>query len=289
MHFAVPSGFSGCPCRLIFLPEDTGITQRATAMLVPDQSNVMRLALILLLFLPLSSGFTALKTPRSPVCRLRLAGDKDDQPNGCLEGSSERKRYSRLKRCVDYPSFAYDARGKYEVIRSDVSSDPASDVVATFKTPCEDPRTISIPDNRPEKKISLLDRIMVAVPWLDSLEFTQVSKSAVRTRLLNDRSYAKKEPFEAANIATPPSIADLSTPLLKPMDKLWISSPFRVLTFILAFVSLPIITEFLNSYVVTMAPEQLDEITSKFGPGKHLRRSVLACCNVFQSPFPSLL
>jgi hypothetical protein len=84
-------------------------------------------------------------------------------------------------------------------------------------------------------------------------------------------------------------LADLSPPPPKPLDKLWISSPFRVLTFILAFFSLPIITELLNSYVVTMAPEQLDEITSKFGPGKHLRRSVLACCNVFHSQFRVLV
>ena len=253
-------------------------------MLVPDHSNTMRLTLMLLLFLPLSSCFMTLKCPRAPVFRLRLASHKDDQPNGCDEDSSQRKRPDRLKRCVDYPSFTYDARGKYKVMRSDVSSDPASDVVATFKTPCEDPRTILIPDKRPKKTISLFDRIMIALTSPDSLGFSQVSKSAVRTRLLDYRSYAKKEPFEAANIAAPPSLADLSAPSPKPLDKLWISSPFRILTFILAFFSLPIFTELLNSYVVTMAPEKLDEITSKFGPGKHLRRSVLVCCNLFCSP-----
>jgi hypothetical protein len=230
----------------------------------------MRLSVLaLVLFLPpFICGFTTSKSPREAAFRLRLASDQNDKPNGFDDDASTRKRRIRLKRCVDYPSFAYDARGQYEAMRTGISSDPASDVVATYKTPCEDPRSVSIPVKVVEKKnYSLFDRLVNAFASPDSAEFNQVSRSARRTRLLNDRCYARKEPFETSNIAAPPSLADLTPPPPKPLDKLWISSPFRVLTFFLAFSSLPIFTEVLNSYVVTMAPEQLDEITSKFGPG----------------------
>lgn len=154
------------------------------------------------------------------------------------------------------------------------TSTSSADVVVAFKAPCDQPRTISIPDEDPNENMTLFERLAIALTTPPETPrsifngvFTRVDDSARKTRLLNERSYARKEPFEVANIATPPSLADLSPPKASPLDTFWISSPFRIMTFAIAFFSLPLITSFLSSSIVTMVPEQLDEITSKFAPG----------------------
>mmetsp|Transcript_6037 Transcript_6037/g.11004 ORF Transcript_6037/g.11004 Transcript_6037/m.11004 type:complete len:110 (-) Transcript_6037:738-1067(-) len=55
----------------------------------------------------------------------------------------------RVKRRVDYPSFAYDARGQYEAMRrsrSNQNKEDDSELIATYKQPCQDPRKVSIPE-----------------------------------------------------------------------------------------------------------------------------------------------
>mmetsp|Transcript_6037 Transcript_6037/g.11003 ORF Transcript_6037/g.11003 Transcript_6037/m.11003 type:complete len:121 (-) Transcript_6037:335-697(-) len=54
------------------------------------------------------------------------------------------------------------------------------------------------------------------------LELLQVSSLAQSTRLLNDRCYARPEPFFSDNIDVPPSLNDLSPPPARPMDRLWL-------------------------------------------------------------------
>ena len=150
------------------------------------------------------------------------------------------------------------------------NQDQDSELIATYKQPCQDPRKVSIPE-RQNENMSLLDRLVKAITspnfgFFFPLEMLQVTNSAQSTRLLNDRCYARPEPFRSENIAVPPSLSDLSPPPAKPMDRLWISTVFRIGSFALAFFALPLITELLNKFV-TMEPDQLDDITGRFLPG----------------------
>jgi len=90
--------------------------------------------------------------------------------------------------------------------------------------------------------------------------------SALRTRLLKNRSYAKKEPFALNNITVPPSLSDLSYPPSSQSKGLWVGFPARIVTGVVAYMVFPYLTSFLERFV-TMPPAQLDDITSKFGPG----------------------
>lgn len=239
--------------------------------------------LSLLHVFPFATGFVpSLQRTRrfDSGSRLSLDADDDDQTRDQPLGSKGRNR-RRFKRRVDYPSFAYDARGQYEAMRRSLNNkddasvtgnEEESELIATYKQPCKDPRKVSIPERRKQKENqSLLDRLIDAVTspnfgFLLPLEMLQVSNSARSTRLLNNRCYARQEPFDAENIAVPPSLADLSPPTAKPLDRIWISSTFRIGSFFLAFTSLPLITELLNKFV-TMEPDQLDDITGRFSPG----------------------
>lgn len=93
-----------------------------------------------------------------------------------------------------------------------------------------------------------------------------LSKSARETRLRNERSYSRKGPFSNEFAALPPTICDLSTPQLQPKESFWISLPARLLSYAVAYYSFPFIAKCVDSFV-TMPADQLDEITSKFGPG----------------------
>ena len=72
--------------------------------------------------------------------------------------------------------------------------------------------------------------------------------------------------FAAENINVPPSLSDLSYPTQDVPDGFWVTVPARILTAGVAYIIFPYLTMFLDSFV-TMPPEDLDEITSKFGPG----------------------
>ena len=127
------------------------------------------------------------------------------------------------------------------------------------------PPTVIIPEQNTES-MSFLDR--AAVNFFGGFEgaLGQIGISAQRTRLLKNRSYAKKDAFATANITVPPSLADLSYPPQTAPDGFWVTFPARLLTGVVAYLLFPYLTSFLESFV-TMPPEDLDELTSKFGPG----------------------
>eukprot|EP00977_Amphora_coffeiformis_P009666 scaffold2227_cov168-Amphora_coffeaeformis.AAC.3 len=93
-----------------------------------------------------------------------------------------------------------------------------------------------------------------------------VETSATRTRLLDDRSYGKKDPYLTENIGKPPSLEDIASATRKDnwKDTFWTSLPARLITFAAAYYSFPSLTQVFNQFV-TMTPDQLDDITSKFG------------------------
>lgn len=259
--------------------------------------KVMRLVLNVILVFRGCNAFVSVKSPSAPFEKKRFLGvdgpflsrrrrkiylDLDDeiekdQPLG-VERSSDvtgSRRRKRMKRRVDYPSFAYNAQNQYEAMRRSPLDSPTNgeetDVIATYKRPCNDPRTVSIPEKPPKDESStLFDRFINAITAPNfgflPIELVQVTNAARSTRLLNNRCYARKEAFQAENIAVPPSLSDLSPPAPKPLDRVWISSTFRIGCFALAFFSLPFLTKLLNMFV-TMAPDELDDITGRFSPG----------------------
>jgi hypothetical protein len=96
---------------------------------------------------------------------------------------------------------------------------------------------------------------------------SEVVRSAKKSRLLKERSYARKEVFAEENILVPPSLDDLSPPPSKPEDSFWISNASRAFSFFGAYLTFPYLTEFLDKFLVTMPPEQLEGITGQFAPG----------------------
>jgi hypothetical protein len=128
---------------------------------------------------------------------------------------------------VDYPFFACDARGQYDEAirqsRSNQNQEDDSELIATYKQPCQDPRSkVSIPERQINKEMSLLDSVINAITSpsfgfeLLQVKFPLWHKQS--TRLLNDRCYARPEPFFFSdNIDVPPSLHDLSPPTARPM------------------------------------------------------------------------
>ena len=101
-------------------------------------------------------------------------------------------------------------------------------------------------------------------PILESIE-----QSAQRTRLLEERFYASADAFAPENLLRPPGLRDLSVTNLNDtnwVDRFWITFPARFLTFGAAYAVYPYIMSLLDKFV-TMAPDQLDDITGRFGPG----------------------
>jgi hypothetical protein len=171
----------------------------------------------------------------------------------------------RRRQKVDFPPFAYDIAMKRQTEREPYvmkfkNSTGKEEVVRA----CTHKR-VSVP--KPEPKQSLLSRLEMA--WMGTpleASLNMISSSASQTRLRNERSYARKEPFKYENIGVAPSLSDLSTPPISDAEGFWISIPARFLSFISAYFAFPYIIRFLDTFV-TMPPEQLDEITQKFTPG----------------------
>lgn len=110
----------------------------------------------------------------------------------------------------------------------------------------------------------MLDVINDVTP--DKWDVTSMARSNRRTRLLRDRAYAKPEAFATENIANPPGLKDLSPPTRKDGEVFWITNLARLLAFGISYAVFPFITRVLDGFV-TMPPEKLDDIASKFGPG----------------------
>jgi len=98
-------------------------------------------------------------------------------------------------------------------------------------------------------------------------ELASTLTAARRTRVLSYRSYAKSDPFQPENFKTGPTLDDLAPPPPTTLvERIWVSSFYRVGILIISFILFPYITSFLCQFV-TVTPNQLDTITSKFGPG----------------------
>lgn len=168
----------------------------------------------------------------------------------------------KKKRSADYPSFSYCI---------DDSSSEITNVAMKYRgCGCEDvkfrrPPTVSIPEQSTDS-MSALDRAVIDFYGGFESGLGGIGISALQTRLRKNRSYAKKESFAATNITVPPSLADLSYPPTEQSKGFWVTAPARALSVVVAYFLFPYLTRFLESFV-TMSPESLDEITSKFGPG----------------------
>lgn len=183
-----------------------------------------------------------------------------------IDESMKRKR----RRQADFPAFAYVAKdGKKRkkplkdppVVMKLRSSSGTEEVSRTSTSNSVDSSPLvneQIPD-----WMHFLD-FLVGTPLEAGL--TRMYQSAAQTRLRTDRSYARKEPFEYENIRVPPSLDDLSTPPCGPFEAFWISTPARLLTFTAAYLAFPFIIRLVESFV-SIPFAQLDDITSKFGPG----------------------
>lgn len=188
--------------------------------------------------------------PRKHTSILRSSRSPNDT-NGNKEETSvngpnndERMTTRTHKRAADYPSRFYD------------EADPRRTTPA-----------VVIPggDNRGDSNF-IVDSLALTVTGGYESGLGEIGVSALRNRLLENRSYAKKEPFSLENTTLPPSLSDLSYPPSSFEKGFWISLPARVLTCVGAYLVLPYLTSFLGD-LVTMPAEQLEGITSKFGPG----------------------
>jgi hypothetical protein len=77
------------------------------------------------------------------------------------------------------------------------------------------------------------------------------------SRLLNERSYARKEQFTKNGLKLKPTVQDLSSPPTPNIDKLWVSSWFRLFTFSFGWMVFPYITQFLYSNALLNGPDSL--------------------------------
>ena len=192
------------------------------------------------------------RTCRSRVLVQSKASEGGEEPdatgfsaNGCSPSKSQPRKIRRA-RCVDFPSSAY--RQKSQSTRSRGSGRNNS--------------------NKRERvpSVNLRPRRSQTAASIFEPEFASIEESAERTRLLESRSYARSDAFLSSEICRPPTLEDLSPPDVKPFDRYWAGAPFRLSVLIAAYLFFPYLTMFLDEFV-TMPPNELDEITSKFGPG----------------------
>jgi hypothetical protein len=127
---------------------------------------------------------------------------------------------------------------------------------------------VTLPDEEDKNDNTFWMDLMESIDERTPLEWDilSIARSARKTRLLKNRAYAREEPFSKINIPNPPTLKDLAPPPPKFWDTFWITTPARVASFLAAYLLFPYITQFLDHFV-TMEPQKLDEITSKFGPG----------------------
>ena len=144
----------------------------------------------------------------------------------------------KAKRCFDFPPYYYktlkEDEKKKKKYRVKISSSAQNQKVDERDTPR-----------------APLERFTFQI--LESVE-----RAAIRTRLLDDRSYGNKAPYSAANVGKPPSLEDIATATTRSKwtDTFWISLPARVATFVAAYFAFPFLTQVFNSFV-TMQPDQL--------------------------------
>ena len=185
----------------------------------------------------------------------------------CYAAPSPAEEETPKKKCFDFkdPSVYTYQDGKKKLI---FKINEERGIVDSFPPQGRYRRSVSLPGGSDED---------IDGPWGDFVELfnenapvewnlARMARNAKQTRLLRDRSYARPEPFEAINIPNPPGLEDLSPPKPQDGEAFWITSTARLLSFFVPYALFPYITRILDGFV-TMPPQQLDEITSKFGPG----------------------
>jgi hypothetical protein len=223
----------------------------------------------------LKASWHVYSNPRMNYRRATLRMNKENASPSDPKGNGDGpKAPKRRKRSVDYPSFAYKKNGydgkkkqrDKNVLRIKYTvSNGFSDSERVIQTTT--PRVVSVPQPEEDSTMSFLDKfIFFVIGSTYEPGLLDIAKSAKRTRLLKERAYANPGPFAAANMTVPPSLEDLGRREREPFEGFWISSTARILSFGGAYLVFPLLTKFLEHFV-TMSPEQLDEITSKFGPG----------------------
>lgn len=178
------------------------------------------------------------------------------------------KEPSLYVRCPDYPSFAYYGKGKgvtrrvslIDAAKRKEDNDTVDEGLVSSST------TTTTPEQLFGKVSSLSSSSMRSSPSFIESDFNFFRAKAKKRRLLDRRSYASSVPFEKENRYEPPTLDDLKPPPFPFIESIWISTPYRIATFALAYFLFPYVTGFLNSYT-TMEPDLLSEIVSKFGPG----------------------
>ena len=174
--------------------------------------------------------------------------------NGKRDGNTTRRQ-----RRPDFPSFAFNYKN---------DSPNSKSRLMKFRNVCGNEvvfptKTENTDDDLPSSWM-LQGDVFKGTP-LETV-FSSIYQSAIKTRIRTDRSYARRRPFEKENIDVPPNLEDLATPVCGPSESFWISTPARLLSFGLAYALFPYITHLVETFV-TMPPAQLDDLTSKFGPG----------------------
>ena len=217
-------------------------------------------AISLLLFLLLPSGAEALALPRSrsdcgSVTRLGSRAEAIREDNGAR--GSKGKAFKRKRRCADFPPSAYRRRPGQRR-----SFDTDEDVVVDDDDD-DDEYIRSLPfvqiEDGPSSESEQPYKFFEP-------EFANVERARERARLATSRTYARSTAFKPENVSKPPTLRDLAPPETKPVDRYWAGAGFRIIVLVAAYNLFPYVTDFADGFV-TMEPDQLDEITGKFGPG----------------------
>lgn len=237
----------------------------ASSKLFLDRRHLCRLVLILSCA-KVSLGF--LSPPKNEVfprssCIRRLS--KNDEAN-----ESYKKELKKRKRYVDFPSFVYNTKRE---------SPDRQNVQVLIKVRKNGGAVRTTPRDVPMPQQVNGDRSNPITSWIRKIAselvsrnnpingISEVTRSAKKSRLLKERSYARKEIFAEENLLVPPSLDDLSPPPSNPEDSFWISNASRALSFFAAYLTFPYVTQFLDKFLVTMPPEELEGITNQFAPG----------------------
>jgi len=196
-----------------------------------------------------------------------------DQENGRKQEPYS-ENLSRRKRCVDYPDFAFERNERpKKMIKVRYQQQKQATQTDDGNLQQEQENTMdNLQESNEKSDGGLWSLWQSPSPGGDNTTLPEsewwwpIGGSAKRTRYLDGRSYARAEPFRNENIEKPPQLSDLSPPIASLSKSYWINTPTTLACFGIAYLVFPYIVQFLDHFV-TMEPAQLDEITSRFGPG----------------------
>jgi len=217
-----------------------------------------------------SRGQRRSPTSASPALLLSASGRSDDDTK--LHADDEKKLINR-QRYPDFPSFCfYDSEvasgnilprlGRRKLgprLRVKVSSPHGNGEDSKSVIPADDE---DLGDDEEEE--SYLESLLI--PLFGPVE-AGLSPLARRKLFLKERSYALPDALSGDNAARPPDLEDVAAFVPRRLfEGFWVSGPAFFLTFGVSYLTFPYLVQGLD-FFVTMPPEDLDGITSKFGPG----------------------